>query len=51
MTEGENRIWQEEIIQICKKMILKLQLVTLVNAKYFGMKKMSFVHVIEAQIQ
>ena len=51
MIEEENRIGQEEIIQICKKMILKLQLVTLVNAKYFGMKRMNFVHAIEVQIQ
>jgi hypothetical protein len=50
MTEEENRIGQEETILICKKMILKLQLVILVNVKYFGMKKMSFVPVIEAQI-
>jgi len=51
MKEEENRTGQEEIIRICKKMILKLQSETLVNVKYFGMKKMNFVHAIEVQIQ
>ena len=51
MIKGENKIGREETILICKRMILKLQLAILVNAKYFGMKRMSFVHVIEAQIQ